>query len=182
MSWRTIPRYGVRSIPGDEKEIIAAFRRGEAVTGPAIAAFEEQFANYHYMDQCIATSFGRMAFYYLLRALDFPPGSEVIFPAVTFWAVPEMARQAGCKPLFVDVDPLTFNIDHKKIESAITDRTRAIVPTHLYGRPCDMTEVLFLAEKYKLTVIEDCAHTFVWPALRPGRSAGRSRTLQTHSH
>jgi dTDP-4-amino-4,6-dideoxygalactose transaminase len=157
MSFRTIPRYGVRSIPGDEKEIIAAFRRGEAVEGPMIAEFEKEFANYHYMDRAIATSFGRMAFYYLLRAFDFPPHSEIIFPAVTFWAVPEMARQAGHKPVFVDVDPLTFNIDPKKIEAAITDRTRAIVPTHLYGRPCDMTEVLALAESYKLIVIEDCA-------------------------
>jgi dTDP-4-amino-4,6-dideoxygalactose transaminase len=157
MSLRTIPRYGVRSIPGDEREIIAAFRRGEAIEGPAIAEFEKQFANYHYMDRAIATSFGRMAFYYLLRACDLPPDSEIIFPAVTFWAVPEMARQAGYKPVFVDVDPLTFNIDHKKIEEAITDRTRVIVPTHLYGRPCDMTEVLCRAEKYNLLVIEDCA-------------------------
>lgn len=157
MNLRTIPRYGVRSIPGDEKEIIAAFRRGEAVAGPAIAEFEGQFANYHYMDRAIATSFGRMAFYYLLRAFDFPQGSEIIFPAVTFWAVPEMARQAGYKPVFVDVDPLTFNIDPKKIEATITDRTRAIVPTHLYGRPCDMTEVLAVAENSKLIVIEDCA-------------------------
>src|SRR5215471_17234006 len=157
MSLRTIPRYGVRSIPGDEKEIIAAFRRGEAVEGPAIAEFEKQFANYHYMDRAIATSFGRMGFYYLLCAFDFPPGSEIIFPAVTFWAVPEMARRAGYKPVFVDVDPLTFNIDSKKIKAAVTDRTRAIVPTHLYGRPCDMTEVLVLAESYKLIVIEDCA-------------------------
>src|SRR5215831_1229241 len=157
MSVRTIPRYGVRSIPGDEKEVIAAFRRGEAVACPAIAEFEEQFANYHYMDRAIATSFGRMAFYYLLRAFDFPQGSEIIFPAVTFWAVPEMARQAGYKPVFVDVDPLTFNIDPQKIEAVITDRTRAIVPTHLYGRPCDMTGVLALAESYQLIVIEDCA-------------------------
>ena len=157
MNLRTIPRYGVRSIPGDEKEIIAAFRRGAAVAGPAIAEFEEQFANYHYMDRAIATSYGRMAFYYLLRAFDFPKDTEIIFPAVTFWAVPEMARQAGYKPVFVDVDPMTFNIDPKKIEAAVTDRTRAIVPTHLYGRPCDMAEVLAVAERYKLIVIEDCA-------------------------
>lgn len=157
MSLRTIPRYGVRSIPGDEKEIIAAFRRGEAVEGPAIAEFEEQFANYHYMDRAIATSYGRMAFYYLLRAFDFPQDSEIIFPAVTFWAVPEMARQAGYKPVFVDVDPLTFNVDPKRIEAAVTDRTRAIVPTHLYGRPCDMSEILSVAETYQLVVIEDCA-------------------------
>jgi dTDP-4-amino-4,6-dideoxygalactose transaminase len=157
MSLRTIPRYGVRSIPGDEKEVVAAFRRGEAVAGPALAEFEEQFANYHYMDRAIATSFGRMAFYYLLRAFDFPKGSEIIFPALTFWAVPEMARQAGYKPVFVDVDALTFNIDAKKIAAAVTEHTRAIVPTHLYGRPCDMTEVMSVAEAHKLIVIEDCA-------------------------
>ena len=157
MNLRTIPRYGVRSIPGDEKEIVAAFRRGEAIEGPAIHEFEEKFSNYHYMDHAIATSYGRMAFYYILRALDFPPESEIIFPAVTFWAVPEMARQAGYKPIFVDVDPLTFNIDPKLIEAAITERTRAIVPTHLYGRPCEMAEILPIAEKHNLALIEDCA-------------------------
>jgi len=157
MNLRTIPRYGVRSIPGDEKEIIAAFRRGEAVTGPAIAEFERQFANYHYMEHAIATSYGRMAFYNILRAFNFPQQSEIIFPALTFWAVPEMARRAGYKPVFVDVDPLTFNIDPHKIKAAITDRTRAIVPTHLYGRPCDMSGIMEIADANYLMVIEDCA-------------------------
>ena len=92
MNLRTIPRYGVRSVPGDEKQIIAAFQRGEAVEGPAIREFEDRFAAYHYMDEAVATSFGRMAFYYILGALDLPAGSEIIFPALTFWAVPEMAR------------------------------------------------------------------------------------------
>lgn len=157
MNLRTIPRYGVRSVPGDEKEIIRAFRRGEAVAGPAINEFETQFANYHYMEHAVATSYGRMAFYYILRAFNFPPGSEIIFPALTFWAVPEMARQAGYRPVFVDVDPLTFNIDPGQIQNAITEQTRAIVPTHLYGRPCDMTAVMEIADRNDLFVIEDCA-------------------------
>jgi dTDP-4-amino-4,6-dideoxygalactose transaminase len=157
MNLRTIPRYGVRSVPGDEKEIIAAFRRGEAIEGSAIREFEDRFAGYHYMDQAVATSFGRMAFYYLLRALDLPVGSEVIFPALTFWAVPEIARQAGLNPVFIDVDPLTFNLDPNGIEAAITERTRAIVPTHLYGQPCDMSKIVPVAEKHNLVVIEDCA-------------------------
>lgn len=157
MSLRTIARYGVRSVPGEEKEIIAAFRRGEAVEGPAIAEFEERFASYHDMDAAIATSFGRMAFYYILRALDLPRGSEIIFPALTFWVVPEIARRAGLKPVFVDVDPSTFNLDPGKIETAITERTRAIVPTHLYGQPCEMSEIMRIAEKHNLAVIEDCA-------------------------
>jgi dTDP-4-amino-4,6-dideoxygalactose transaminase len=167
---RAIARYGVRSVPGDEKEIIAAFRRGEAVEGSAIAEYETRFAEYHGMKHAIAASFGRMACYYILRALELPAGSEIIFPALTFWVVPEIARRAGLKPVFVDVDPATFNIDTTKIESAITDRTRAIVPTHLYGQPCDMTEVMRLAEKHDLVVVEDCAQAA--GALYRGRKVG----------
>ena len=154
---RTIARYGVRSVPGDEKEIVAAFRRGEAIAGPAIAEYEDRFAEYHGMDHAITASFGRMAFYYILQALNLPPGSEIIFPALTFWVVPEIARRAGLKPVFVDVDPTTFNLDPWQIEAAITERTRAIVPTHLYGQPCEMSEIMRIAEKRGLIVIEDCA-------------------------
>ncbi len=154
---RTIARYGVRSVPGDEKEIIAAFRRGEAIEGPAIAEYESRFAEYHRAGYATAASFGRMACYYILRALDLPGGSEIIFPALTFWAVPEIARQAGLTPVFVDVDPTTFNLDTAKIEVAITEKTRAIVPTHLYGQPCEMTEIMRLADRHNLIVVEDCA-------------------------
>jgi dTDP-4-amino-4,6-dideoxygalactose transaminase len=167
---RAIARYGVRSVPGDEKEIIAAFRRGEAVEGPAIAEYESGFAEYHSMQHAISASFGRMACLYILRALDLPPGSEIIFPALTFWVIPEIARHAGLKPVFVDVDPATFNIDATKIEAAITDKTRAIVPTHLYGQPCNMTEVMRLAEKHNLVVVEDCAQAA--GALYRGRKVG----------
>ena len=127
---RAIARYGVRTIPGDEKEIVAAFRRGEAVEGSAIKEFENRFAEFHGMAHAIGASFGRMAFYYTLGALELPPGSEIIFPALTFWAVPEIARRAGLRPVFVDVDAQTFNLDPARIEAAITERTRAIVPTH----------------------------------------------------
>jgi len=157
MNLRTIPRYGVRSSPGDEKVVIAGFRRGEAISGPAIEEYEKAFATFHGMECATATSFGRMAFHYILRALDLPEGSEIIFPALTFWVVPEIARRAGLRPVFVDVDPATFNIDPSKIEVALTERTRAIVPTHLYGQPCAMTEILKIAERHDLIVIEDCA-------------------------
>ena len=157
MNLRTIARYGVRSVPGEEKEIVAAFRRGEAVTGSAVSEFEERFAAYHYMDHAIAASYGRMAFYYILRALNLPPGSEIIFPALTFWAVTEIARRAGFKPVFVDVDPFTFNLDPTAIATVINEHTRVIVPTHLYGQPCDLKEILRIAEKHNLIVVEDCA-------------------------
>lgn len=154
---RTIARYGFRSAPGDEKVVIAAFRRGEAVSGPAIEEYEKEFARFHQTEYAIATSFGRMAFHYILRALNLPRGSEIIFPALTFWVIPEIARRAGLRPVFVDVDPTTFNLDHTKIEAALTERTRAIVPTHLYGQPCAMGEIMKIADTYGLVVIEDCA-------------------------
>jgi len=154
---RTIARYGVRSAPGDEQVVVAAFRRGESVSGPAIEDFEKEFAKFHRREYATATSFGRMAFHYILRALNLPAGSEVIFPALTFWVVPEIARRNGLRPVFVDVDPLTFNLDPAKVEAAVTERTRAVVPTHLYGLPCAMNEVMKIAEKYDLIVIEDCA-------------------------
>ena len=154
---RAIARYGVRSIPGDEKEILAAFRRGQAVEGPAIKQFERNFAQFHSTKDAISASFGRMAFYYILKSLDLPAGSEIIFPALTFWVVPEMARCAGLRPVFVDVDARSFNLDPARIEAALTERTRAIVPTHLYGQPCDMNRIMRVARKHSLIVIEDCA-------------------------
>ena len=99
-----------------------------------------------------------MAFLYLLDALGLPRGSEIIFPALTFWVVPEIARVAGLTPVFADVDPVTFNLDPAAFERAITPRTRAVVPTHLYGLPCDMDAMLRIARRHGLLVIEDCAH------------------------
>src|SRR4029078_6928081 len=92
------------------------------------------------------------------KALNLPPGGEVILPSLTFWVIPEITRVAGLTPVFVDVDPRTFNIDPCAIERAITDRTVAIVPTHLYGLPCDMDAIMAIAERHGLRVVEDCAH------------------------
>jgi dTDP-4-amino-4,6-dideoxygalactose transaminase len=133
-------------------------KNGQGVQGPEIRRFEELFAQYHQTTQAISASFGRMAFYYILRALDLPQGSEVIFPALTFWVIPEIARVCGLRPVFIDVDPDTFNMDAAKIEEVISPRTRAIVPTHIYGQPCDMARILNVARRHNLIVIEDCAH------------------------
>jgi len=176
---RTIARYGVRSAPGDEKIVSAAFRRGEAVSGPAIEEFEKEFAKFHRIEYATATSFGRMAFHYILRALNLPAGSEIIFPALTFWVVPEIARRNGLRPVFVDVDPATFNLDPAKVEAALTERTRAIVPTHLYGLPCAMSELMKIAEKHDLVVIEDCAQAV--GAKYRGQTAGTFGTASFFS-
>jgi len=155
---RTIPRYGVRHVPGSTDAALEALKYGRGVQGPEITIFENRFAEYCGVAHAVTASYGRMAFYYILRALDFPAGSEIIFPALTFWVVPEIARVCGLRPVFIDIDPRTYNIDPNLIEAAVTPRTRAIVPTHLYGLPCDMTSVMEIARKHRLTVIEDCAH------------------------
>jgi len=111
-----------------------------------------------------------MAFYYILRALDLPPDSEIIVPALTFWVVPEMARQVGLRLVFADIDPRTFVLDPKAVERAITPATRAIVPTHLYGVTCDMDAIGAIAARHNLRVIEDCAHAL--GAEYRGRMAG----------
>jgi len=111
-----------------------------------------------------------MAFYYILKALEFPRDSEIVFPALTFWVVPEMARVLGLRPIFVDIDPITFNMDPAKLEGAITPNTRAVVPTHLYGQPCDMDAIMGIARAHELSVIEDCAHAL--GASYKGRAAG----------
>ena len=83
-----------------------------------------------------------MALYFILKAMDFPPGSEIIVPALTFWVVPEIARVAGLKPVFADIDPATFTLCPEAVERAITPNTRAVLPTHLYGLSCDMDPIL----------------------------------------
>ena len=153
-----IPRYGARVIPNTEQIIEAMRGAGQLIDGPHVAAFERALADRAGARHAISASYGRMAFFYLLEALGLPRGSEIIFPALTFWVVPEMARVAGLTPVFADVDPATFNLDPAAFERAITPRTRAVVPTHLYGLPCDMDAILRIARRHRLAVIEDCAH------------------------
>ena len=111
-----------------------------------------------------------MAFYYILRALRLPPGSEIVVPALTFWVVPEIARVAGLTPVFADVDPATFNMTADSFARAIGPRTVAVVPTHLWGLPCDMDEIVALARRHGIFVIEDCAHAL--GAIYRGRPVG----------
>jgi perosamine synthetase len=153
-----IPRYGARVIPNTEQTITALRARGELVEGPLITEFEHRFAEYCGATSAITTAFGRMAFFYLLMSLDLPPGSEIVFPALTFWVIPELARAAGFTAVFADVDPRTFTLDPRELTRAITARTSAVVPTHLYGLPCDMDSILSIARHHGLRVIEDCAH------------------------
>ena len=165
-----ISRYGARVLPNTEQIIAACKARGEFITGPQVAEFERAFEQRAGHGTAITAAYGRIAFYYILKALDLPAGSEIIFPSLTFWVVPELARVAGLKVVFADVDPRTFNMDPASVERLITDKTRAIVPTHLYGLPCDMDRLLDIASRHNLVVLEDCAHAL--GATYKGRPVG----------
>ncbi|MBI3494230.1 MAG: aminotransferase class I/II-fold pyridoxal phosphate-dependent enzyme [Acidobacteria bacterium] len=167
-----ISRYGARVLPNTEELVAGCKARGEFVEGPQIAEFEAAFARRLGVDpSCAVTAaYGRMAFYYILKALDLPAGSEIIFPALTFWVVPELARVAGLTVVFADVDPKTFTVKPDSVERLITDKTRAIIPTHLYGLPCDMDRLLEIAARHNLIVLEDCAHAL--GALYKGKPVG----------
>ena len=165
-----ISRYGARVLPNTEELAADCRARGEFIQGPRIAEFERAFEQRAGRGTAISAAYGRIAFYYLLKALDLPPGSEIIFPALTFWVVPELARVAGLTVVFADVDPRTFNLDPDSVERLITDKTRAVVPTHLYGLPCDMDRILDIASRHNLIVLEDCAHAL--GATYKGRAVG----------
>ena len=167
-----ISRYGARVLPESDEIVAGCKARGELIQGPQIAEFETAFARRAGMDpaHAITASYGRMAFYYILKALDFPPGSEIIVPALTFWVVPALAKVAGLKVVFADIDPATFTLSPEALERAITPATRAVVPTHLYGLPCDMGPILDIAARHSLCVIEDCAHAL--GATWNGRAVG----------
>jgi len=165
-----ISRYGARVLPNTEELVAACTARGEFIQGPQIAEFEDAFARRAGGGIAVTAAYGRMAFYYVLKALDLPRGSEIIFPSLTFWVVPELARVAGLTVVFADVDPKTFTIDPASVERVITDKTRAIVPTHLYGLSCDMEAIEAIAARHHLVVIEDCAHAL--GATYKGRAVG----------
>src|SRR3989344_8801040 len=127
--------------------------------GPYHQKFEHEFANAHKRKFAMFCNSGTSALQAGLHALKIKykwrEGDEVIVPALTFVATVNIVLQNGMKPVFVDVDPDFFEIDPKKIERAITKKTRAIIPVHIGGHPCDMKPILKIAKKYKLKILED---------------------------
>src|SRR5438874_12944552 len=165
-----ISRYGARVLPDTEQIVARTKARGQFIQGPEIAEFERAFERRAGSGHAIAASYGRMAFYYILKALELPAGSEIVVPALTFWVVPELARVAGLKVVFADVDPSTFTLAPEAFERAITPATRVVVPTHLYGLPCDMESIAAIAARRGIRVVEDCAHAL--GATYKGRQVG----------
>lgn len=139
-----------------EKEVLDVMRSGSYILGKHNKAFEEEMANFVGTKYSVALNSGTDALHLALRALDIGPGDEVITVAFTFVATTEAIGIVGATPVFVDINPDTFNMDADLIEEKITSKTKAILPVHLYGQPADMGKIMQIAKKHNLYVIEDC--------------------------
>ena len=125
--------------------------------GKATADFEAKFAAYCGVDHCVSLNSGTSALHLALRCLDVGPGDEVVTVSMTFIATAWAISYVGATPVFVDIDPVRRTLDPDKLEAAITSRTKAIIPVHLYGMPAEMDRILAIAERHGLPVIEDAA-------------------------
>lgn len=150
--------------------VLDVLDKTQFILGPNVSELEAEVARYHGLPHAIGVANGTDALLLALRALGIGAGDEVITTPFTFIATAEVAGLLGAVPVFVDVDPKTFNIDPALIEKAVTKRTKAIIPVHLFGQPCDMDPILAVAKKHGLKVIEDCAQAF--GARYKGRIAG----------
>ncbi len=140
--------------------IQGVLRSGHFIMGPNVKAFEEEVANYLGVKHAIGVNSGTDALVIGLRAAGIGQGDEVITTPFTFFATAEAISMVGATPVFVDIDENTFNIDPALIEPAITNRTKSILPVHLFGQPADMGRIMDIAKAHNLLVIEDCAQSF----------------------
>ncbi|PZO39601.1 MAG: Cys/Met metabolism pyridoxal-phosphate-dependent enzyme [Pseudanabaena frigida] len=136
---------------------LAVLASGQYIGGQTVSQFESEFAKYIGTTHGVACNSGTDALYLALRALNIGEGDEVITSPFTFFASAETISMTGAKPIFVDIEAHSFNMNVDLLEALITDRTKAIMPVHLFGRSVDMAKLMAIAKKYNLYVIEDCA-------------------------
>lgn len=151
-------------------EVLDSLRSGWLTMGPKTVRFEEKFRDYIGAQDAVSMNSCTAGLHLALMAAGIKEGDEVILPAVTFTATAEVVTYLRATPVLVDVDGETFNIDVAAVEGKITKRTRAVIPVHYAGQPCDMDEICDLARRRNLTVIEDAAHAI--PATYKGRKIG----------
>ena len=143
-----------------EPAVCDALAACQYIGGPNVKAFEAEAAAYAGVKHAIACASGTDALLIALRAIGLGPGDEVITTPFTFVATASTVVMCGAKPVFVDIDPRTFNLDLDQVEAAITPATRAIVPVHLFGQPVHLAPLKALCEKHGLKLIEDAAQSF----------------------
>lgn len=162
---KTIPMLDVKAQHEPIKEEIKAALKeildsGRFILGNNVSSFEEEVASYINVKSAVGLGSGTDALYLSLRALDIKQGDEVITTPFTFIATAEAVTYVGARPVFVDIEKDSLNIDVSKIEGKITPATKAIIVVHLFGQPADMNEIMEVAKKHNLKVIEDCAQSF----------------------
>ena len=150
--------------------IINVLESCQFILGPETSSFEEEFARYCGVDYCVGVSSGTDALKYSLISLGISSGDEVITVSNTFIATAEAISQTGARPVFVDIDEKTYNMDIKMLRGAITNKSKAIIPVHLYGQCSDMDDILDVAREYQLKVVEDAcqAHGAEYKGKRAG--------------
>jgi dTDP-4-amino-4,6-dideoxygalactose transaminase len=169
-----------RSIkPKIQRALNASLDQAWFIGGPVLKKFEQEFQNFIGATYCIGVANGTDAIFLALRSLHIGLGDEVLVPANTFIATAEAVTAAGATPVFIDCEPIFYSIDPKKIAGKITKKTKAIIAVHLYGQPADMKEILKIARKHKLKLIEDSAQAH--GALYEGKKAGMFGDLSTFS-
>ncbi len=141
------------------------------ILGPEVEKMEKNLCEYLKCEYSIGVSSGTDALLIALMAIDIKPGDEVIVPDYSFFATAGVVSRLNAKPVFADVDPLTFNINPADIEKKITSKTKAVIPVHLYGQSCDMNAIMSIAAKYKIKVIEDAAQA-IGTQYKDGKCAG----------
>ena len=134
--------------------------QAQFILGPNVSKLEEEIANYHGVPYAVGVANGTDALLLALRSCGVEPGDEVITTPFTFIATAEVITLLNAVPVFVDINPATFNIDCDQITGKITQKTKAIIPVHLFGQPADMEPIMKIAEKFNLKIIEDCAQAF----------------------
>jgi len=157
---------------GEEESsaVLNVLASGQLAQGQRVASFERRFADLCEVDHAVATSSGTAALHLALLAHDIGPGDEVITTPFSFAATANVIRMVGATPVFVDIEPDTYNLDPELVETAVTSRTRAILPVHLYGNPCDMEALSSIADRHRLAIIEDACQAHL--ALVRGRPVG----------
>lgn len=158
-----------------EGGIARVLAHGQYILGPEVNELEERLAAYTGAADCITCANGTDALQIALMALELAPGDEVVTPGFSYIATAEATAVLGGKPVYVDIDPLTYNIDPLLLEAAITPKTKAIIPVSLYGQPADYDAINAVAEKHGLAVIEDGAQSF--GATYKGKKSGNLTTI-----
>jgi perosamine synthetase len=152
-------KYGSEYGPEEESALLGVLRQGAPTSGEACLQFEREFAAYCGVTHARAVSNGTAALFLSLVALDLKPGDRVITTPMTWIATAAVAVTLGAEVDFVDIHPDTYNLDPRQLEAKITERTRAILPVHLYGQCCDMDAILAIARRHNIAVIEDACHS-----------------------